>query len=243
MTTCQDCGCNHGRRSFRCAVCAEAVHRAQKRAGSERARMRGPQHTRVCLDCASEVRRVGRAGPVRARCDVCHQRRTRQVVETSRLRQRAKNLEEARRKERIRAAEWRAANPQKEAAKTRRYRDRHPEKVREVNAAWARANREARNRQYNRRRARLRDACSPGVTAAEWAAICEQFSDGETTWCAYCEKPAQEIEHIRPILRGGADSPENVVPACVSCNRSKGSKLLLWQWLGRGIVSADLEVA
>jgi 5-methylcytosine-specific restriction endonuclease McrA len=36
-------------------------------------------------------------------------------------------------------------------------------------------------------------------------------------------------EHVIAIASGGADCPENVVPACGRCNASKGKKLLvLW---------------
>ncbi len=155
-------------------------------------------------------------------------------------------------------------DPEKCREHSRRYRDANREKCRQARRdayhaseaksevyversrraarAWYRANTHRAKASAYRRRARLRDACSPGVTAAEWAAICEQFSDGETTWCAYCEKPATQIDHVRPIFHRGADSPDNVVPACKSCNSSKGKKILLWQWVGKDVRSVRLAV-
>jgi 5-methylcytosine-specific restriction endonuclease McrA len=90
---------------------------------------------------------------------------------------------------------------------------------------------ELRKRIAHRRRARLRDSCSPGVTAAEWAAICRRYTNSEgVTECAYCPKQGTTIDHVVPIARGGRDAPENVVPACLSCNSSKGARLLSeWQ--------------
>jgi len=33
---------------------------------------------------------------------------------------------------------------------------------------------------------------------------------------------AWEVDHSRPISRGGTDYLRNLVPACIECNRSKG---------------------
>lgn len=44
--------------------------------------------------------------------------------------------------------------------------------------------------------------------------------------CAYCGEPAQTIDHIRPRIAGGSDDATNLVPACRSCNGSKGARSL-----------------
>lgn len=68
--------------------------------------------------------------------------------------------------------------------------------------------------------------------------------DEECQWsvCAYCgldiqRKPrGKEIhwlwtwDHIVPLSRGGRDVWENLVPACRSCNSSKGTKFLWREW-------------
>lgn len=79
-----------------------------------------------------------------------------------------------------------------------------------------------------RRRARLCDACSPGVTPAEWETICAAYTNADQEIeCAYCHKPcAATIDHVVPIARGGRDEPTNVVPCCRFCNTSKGARLL-----------------
>lgn len=81
-------------------------------------------------------------------------------------------------------------------------------------------------RQHNRRKARLRSLASPGVTLLEWSAIVEYFGG----CCAYCLSRATSVDHLVPISRGGLDAPDNVVPACRSCNSSKNAKSLL-QWV------------
>lgn len=46
--------------------------------------------------------------------------------------------------------------------------------------------------------------------------------------CAYCGKPpihdsSLTIDHIKPKSKGGSDFTNNVTPACLKCNHSKGS--------------------
>ena len=43
--------------------------------------------------------------------------------------------------------------------------------------------------------------------------------------CAYCRcKRATTLDHIKPRSKGGSSLRSNLVPACVECNHSKGSK-------------------
>lgn len=50
-------------------------------------------------------------------------------------------------------------------------------------------------------------------------------SEGEN--CVYCGKPAETVDHIVPICKGGQDIVENLVPCCKSCNSSKTKKDLV----------------
>lgn len=55
----------------------------------------------------------------------------------------------------------------------------------------------------------------------------------DATGCAYCGDrlvPLQ-VEHRRPLSRGGSNDRANLVGACVSCNMSKKT-LLLHEWRG-----------
>ncbi len=42
-------------------------------------------------------------------------------------------------------------------------------------------------------------------------------------YAAYGRRGAWEIEHSIPKARGGSDHGNNLYPACISCNRSKGT--------------------
>lgn len=47
--------------------------------------------------------------------------------------------------------------------------------------------------------------------------------------CVYCGLPSQSIDHVRPQSHGGLSVTENCVPACLSCNGSKGdSEVFFW---------------
>lgn len=105
--------------------------------------------------------------------------------------------------------EYKLSHPEWNRAQTALYKRRHPVKVRE----WV-----------NRRRA-VRAGAEGRVTIAEFWAKCEA-----TGWiCTYCPevltKDTATMDHVIPLSRGGADSIENIVPACRSCNARKGNRL------------------
>lgn len=73
----------------------------------------------------------------------------------------------------------------------------------------------------NARRARVRAAEVTGPVPREtYTAIAASGP------CVYCGDRASTVDHVRPLSRGGAEHPANLVPACQSCNSSKGSRLL-----------------
>jgi hypothetical protein len=42
--------------------------------------------------------------------------------------------------------------------------------------------------------------------------------------CAYCGEFASTIDHVHPRSRGGKNTWQNMVAACLSCNHKKGSR-------------------
>jgi hypothetical protein len=44
--------------------------------------------------------------------------------------------------------------------------------------------------------------------------------------CVYCGEPAQTVDHITPLARGGYEIERNLVPACKPCNSSKRDRML-----------------
>lgn len=47
--------------------------------------------------------------------------------------------------------------------------------------------------------------------------------------CCYCGEPANTLDHIHPMSRGGHTIPENLAACCRRCNLDKGSQNV-WAW-------------
>lgn len=145
-------------------------------------------------------------------------------------------------RERIRAQqrEYYRANREKIIARQLTRYEQKRDEILPKQAAYQRANPE-RYRAYAakyyaadpepyRLRARLSDSrrranLSTGdLTAEEWQETLEEFDYR----CAYCQASDTRltIEHLTPLSRGGRHTASNVVPACKSCNSSKGPKTL-----------------
>ncbi len=89
-----------------------------------------------------------------------------------------------------------------------------------------------KSRMYMRLRAHERRVAG-GVTIKQ-SDIDLQFRSQKGK-CWYCGKELGkqfDIDHLTPISRGGGNQPENLVIACISCNRSKNNKTPA-EWLGR----------
>lgn len=64
----------------------------------------------------------------------------------------------------------------------------------------------------------------PRLTLLEWKERLEEFDHK----CAYCGQSPEEgewleLEHLTPLTREGLHRKENVVPACATCNKQKGT--------------------
>jgi 5-methylcytosine-specific restriction endonuclease McrA len=72
----------------------------------------------------------------------------------------------------------------------------------------------------SRRRALIVEA-EGTFTLEEFTKLCTTFS----FCCVYCGQPKPlGPDHVIPLARGGSNSIDNIVPACRSCNSSKGVK-------------------
>jgi 5-methylcytosine-specific restriction endonuclease McrA len=123
---------------------------------------------------------------------------------------------------------WRLKNIQAQLKRERARRAKNPSRYRATFSKWQRANTDKCRAIANRRRARLRDGRSVGVSSENFREMCE--ASGWRCWYCLVFSKVLQREHIVPISRGGQDELFNVVPACASCNARKGSKLLS-EWL------------
>jgi len=104
---------------------------------------------------------------------------------------------------------------------SKQYRQDNKERLSEYRKQYCQENPEKCAIHKQRRRARKRQLDST-LTPEQWENIKENFNHK----CAYCgkeDKLAQE--HFLPLSKGGEYTHNNIVPACKSCNSSKGNKL------------------
>lgn len=135
---------------------------------------------------------------------------------------------------------WAKAHPDKVREMHRAYKDANPDLVRIWNSRCYfndRESRMARNRAYSdrnrerliimhrertwKRRALLK-AADGTFTAQEFEALCLEFE----MRCAYCHQTANLLtpDHMIPVARGGSNTIDNIVPACLSCNAAKQAR-------------------
>lgn len=150
---------------------------------------------------------------------------------------------------------WAKTNPERVRELARRSTAKHPDRTRQRKWEWEQRNKavilvreRARRRERgdelrayfrayvkahldkartNCIRRRATQAGAEGHhTTAEWHALLASYHG----LCVYCGGPARSRDHIVPLARGGSNWIENIVPACLSCNRDKHARPLL-AWL------------
>ncbi|MFI8830571.1 HNH endonuclease [Streptomyces afghaniensis] len=114
---------------------------------------------------------------------------------------------------------YRQANSERLASEARAWRTHNPDHEREYRREYRLRNPDV-HRQYNGlRRARIRGVDHEPYTRSE---IFAAYGGA----CAYCDAPAEHLDHVVALSRGGADAAHNLLPACAPCNLSKGAKSL-----------------
>jgi len=169
--------------------------------------------------------------------------RTRWASEASELKARSRELYVGERAVRIRAAnrEWYSRNQESRREYRKAYRLEHgeeirakdrerqrrkyaedPRKVLDYYQAWRKRNL-LRARGYVRISANKRRAAGADThfTLGEWLALLAQYDER----CGYCGARGRiEADHRVPLCRGGTNSIDNILPACIHCNRRKHRK-------------------
>lgn len=112
-------------------------------------------------------------------------------------------------------AQWRATNYEYHREYLARWHAANPG----YNAKWRADNPDKKHAQNQRRRAREANVPHEPYSRTE---ILARYGDT----CAYCDAPAEHLDHVHPLSKGGADAPHNLLPACAPCNLSKNAKTL-----------------
>lgn len=166
-----------------------------------------------------------------ARCKACSNadQRRRHVENghiVSKRAWREANRKRVRERGRERMAKWRRANPEKARAAAIRDRIRLLEANPNYFREWYATNIETQ-RQQGLERAHRRRALA-GSTPRDLA---DYMAELRKQNCAYCGSDENvTVDHVIPLARGGRHERHNLVPACMKCNCSKGTKTLE-EWL------------
>jgi len=123
---------------------------------------------------------------------------------------RAKNPKtpEVRETERRRALAWKAANPERAAANSRKWHCENRERNRELAKLWCRKNPDRMREHSRRRRARKRDQLgyvTPGIEALLW-----RVQNGRCFHCAETLPDRPHMDHLKPIAIGGLHDDGNL---------------------------------
>ena len=122
------------------------------------------------------------------------------------------------------------------AAFMREYRAKNKDYFREVERArrkgrlayqkeWFEKNKEKRRasqRACSQRYTARKKGAKGNVTKEEWAQIVS-LCNGKCFWCGKSMDVVTQ-DHLIPLSKGGSHTPDNVVPACRSCNCKKSDR-------------------
>lgn len=182
-----------------------------------------------CRDCSKELGR-------------CFYRAHPEIASEYNARKYAENPEKFKEKARQRVIN----NPEKVMEEQARYREVHKDESRIYNmerhiahkeednarvAKWKKEHPEMVSANCAKRRAVKAGAKINDLTGAQWREILKSYN-GHCAYCMCNDKPLTK-DHVIPLERGGNNTASNVVPACKSCNSSKGTKYVT-EWVAAG---------
>lgn len=118
------------------------------------------------------------------------------------------------------SARYRERNPEKCRELTQAWKDANPQRRAETKAAWQKENAvRHRAHQHNRRALTSGGKLSPTLALA--------LSEKQGGRCACCGSPLgndYHMDHIIPLARGGANVDENIQLLTARCNLRKGAR-------------------
>lgn len=192
-----------------CAGCRRSGYDATHKRSSVRQRAirsaeRQAKKPSACIDCGLPIRVTTRTCFSR-RCAACRQRRKADRMNG-----------------------YYHASPERFRARATRHRLANPEKLKAALQRWRKTPRakELIKVHQSQRAHKRRAGGGERILPADW----EQLKALYLNRCAYCFSCGPlTMDHFVPLKRGGKHELANMVPACKSCNCSKGAKLLV-EW-------------
>jgi 5-methylcytosine-specific restriction endonuclease McrA len=116
--------------------------------------------------------------------------------------------------------EWQRSNPDRVRESAARYRAAHPEAVAARHRAWQLANPERAKAHRVKRQATKKRATVVHFPSAALAERMNYFGNR----CWMCRGPFEQVDHVKPLSKGGLHILSNLRPACSDCNNRKHAK-------------------
>lgn len=115
---------------------------------------------------------------------------------------------------------WANSNPERRLLIELRYRQGHRQETQQRSTDWGIRHPERKRLHKLTRRART---FNNGIFLVKGAELTRLYSSN----CFYCGSSSRiEADHIIPVSRGGRHSIGNLLPACRSCNATKGNRTI-----------------
>ena len=121
-----------------------------------------------------------------------------------------------------RAKAWHGANPDRVAQHKRDWQERNREYAAQLKKDWREKNPElyANIKRANEAKRRARKASALVIEFSDAQLQARLAYYGHRCWICRTEK-YEELDHVKPLSKGGAHMLSNLRPACRSCNRAK----------------------
>jgi hypothetical protein len=141
-----------------------------------------------------------------------------------------------------RAREWNRKNKERKAESSRRWYEENTERHQAKHREWCRNNPEALRVHRRRALERFKERDPLGYALKHRAEVKGRRLSGihreygkivACDPCSYCGGPGGTLDHIDPIVTGGANDWQNLTGACHSCNSRKREVPLLLALLTR----------
>lgn len=139
------------------------------------------------------------------------------------------------------STEWKRRNKARVLGIARRYYVRHSERIKAKQNERDRRDPERPRMNAQHRRARSL-AAEGSWTREEWLRLVQEYGGA----CAYCGNVTDlTVDHRVPLVRGGSNTIDNILPACLPCNLRKAARdelefraLLAYEEFERGRMTA-----
>jgi HNH endonuclease len=101
--------------------------------------------------------------------------------------------------------EWQASHRSNKRKNQRAYRQKHPERIRALNSAYA----------------TKKTGAGGKFTEDEWSSLKRKYNHR----CLRCKKRKKLFpDHVKPVSKGGSSNISNIQPLCGICNSIKNNK-------------------